>query len=94
MKLEKKGIFIKDTTSFYLAAVSMALGNLHQDGIIYRNLKLENIMLNQQGHVKLTDFGLCKESIHDGTVTCTFCGTIGYMAPEILMRRDHKRAVD
>uniref|UniRef100_A0AAQ5YJC0 Ribosomal protein S6 kinase n=1 Tax=Amphiprion ocellaris TaxID=80972 RepID=A0AAQ5YJC0_AMPOC len=59
-----------------------------------KHLKPENIMLNNNGHVKLTDFGLCKESIHDGTVTHTFCGTIEYMAPEILMRSGHNRAVD
>uniref|UniRef100_A0A8C8LMB4 Ribosomal protein S6 kinase n=1 Tax=Oncorhynchus tshawytscha TaxID=74940 RepID=A0A8C8LMB4_ONCTS len=59
-----------------------------------QDLKPENIMLNNQGHVKLTDFGLCKESIHGGTVTHTFCGTIEYMAPEILMRSGHNRAVD
>uniref|UniRef100_A0A8C9T8D9 Ribosomal protein S6 kinase n=1 Tax=Scleropages formosus TaxID=113540 RepID=A0A8C9T8D9_SCLFO len=94
MQLEREGIFMEDTACFYLAEISMALGHLHQNGIIYRDLKPENIMLNNQGHVKLTDFGLCKESIHDGTVTHTFCGTIEYMAPEILMRSGHNRAVD
>uniref|UniRef100_A0A2R8ZZQ8 non-specific serine/threonine protein kinase n=1 Tax=Pan paniscus TaxID=9597 RepID=A0A2R8ZZQ8_PANPA len=94
MQLEREGIFMEDTACFYLAEISMALGHLHQKGIIYRDLKPENIMLNHQGHVKLTDFGLCKESIHDGTVTHTFCGTIEYMAPEILMRSGHNRAVD
>ncbi|XP_054312966.2 ribosomal protein S6 kinase beta-1-like isoform X2 [Pongo pygmaeus] len=94
MQLEREGIFMEDTACFYLAEISMALGHLHQKGIIYRDLKPENIMLNHQGHVKLTDFGLRKESIHDGTVTQTFCGTIKYMAPEILMRSGHNRAVD
>ncbi|XP_069767081.1 ribosomal protein S6 kinase beta-1 isoform X4 [Narcine bancroftii] len=94
MQLEREGIFMEDTACFYLAEISMALGHLHQKGIIYRDLKPENIMLNHQGHVKLTDFGLCKESIHDGAVTHTFCGTIEYMAPEILMRSGHNRAVD
>ncbi|XP_063059363.1 ribosomal protein S6 kinase beta-1 [Engraulis encrasicolus] len=94
MQLEREGIFMEDTACFYLAEISMALGHLHQKGIIYRDLKPENIMLNDKGHVKLTDFGLCKESIHDGTVTHTFCGTIEYMAPEILMRSGHNRAVD
>lgn len=94
MQLEREGIFMEDTACFYLAEISMALGHLHQKGIIYRDLKPENIMLNNNGHVKLTDFGLCKESIHDGIVTHTFCGTIEYMAPEILMRSGHNRAVD
>ncbi|XP_063574690.1 ribosomal protein S6 kinase beta-1-like isoform X12 [Pongo abelii] len=94
MQLEREGIFMEDTACFYLAEISMALGHLRQKGIIYRDLKPENIMLNHQGHVKLTDFGLRKESIHDGTVTHMFCGTIKYMAPEILMRSGHNRAVD
>uniref|UniRef100_A0A8C5P1M7 Non-specific serine/threonine protein kinase n=1 Tax=Jaculus jaculus TaxID=51337 RepID=A0A8C5P1M7_JACJA len=89
MQLEREGMFMEDTACFYLAKISMALGHLHQKWIIYRDLKPENIMLNHQGHVKLTDFGLCKESIHDGTVTHTFCGTIKYMAPKILMRSGH-----
>ena len=63
-------------------------------GIIYRDLKPENILLDAHGHVKLTDFGLCKESIDESTVTHTFCGTIEYMAPEILTRTGHGKAVD
>ncbi|KAM6466067.1 ribosomal protein S6 kinase beta-2 [Liasis olivaceus] len=94
MQLEREGIFLEDTACFYLSEITLALGHLHFNGIIYRDLKPENIMLNSQGHIKLTDFGLCKESIHDGAVTHTFCGTIEYMAPEILMRSGHNRAVD
>ncbi|PKK17325.1 ribosomal protein S6 kinase, 70kDa, polypeptide 2 [Columba livia] len=79
MQLEREGIFLEDTACFYLSEITLALGHLHSHGIIYRDLKPENIMLNSQGHIKLTDFGLCKESIHDGAVTHTFCGTIEYM---------------
>ncbi|KAG7266085.1 hypothetical protein CRUP_026722 [Coryphaenoides rupestris] len=94
MQLEKEGIFMEDTACFYLGEITLALGHLHSNGIIYRDLKPENIMLSSQGHIKLTDFGLCKESIHGGAVTHTFCGTIEYMAPEILTRSGHNRAVD
>ncbi|XP_047373247.1 ribosomal protein S6 kinase beta-2 isoform X3 [Sciurus carolinensis] len=79
--LEREGIFLEDTACFYLAEITLALGHLHSQGIIYRDLKPENIMLNSQGHIKLTDFGLCKESIHEGAVTHTFCGTIEYIHP-------------
>lgn len=92
--LEKEGIFLEDVASFYLKEIVLALEHLHQEGIIYRDLKPENVLLDAQGHVKLTDFGLCKESIQDGTVTHTFCGTIEYMAPEILMHSGHGKAVD
>lgn len=67
------------SNSFYLSEIILALGHLHKLGIIYRDLKPENILLDAQGHVKLTDFGLCKEHIQEGIVTHTFCGTIEYM---------------
>ncbi|XP_022666618.1 ribosomal protein S6 kinase beta-1-like isoform X2 [Varroa jacobsoni] len=94
MHLEREGIFLEDTACFYLAEITCALEHLHREGIIYRDLKPENILLDADGHVKLTDFGLCKESIQEGDMTNTFCGTIEYMAPEILMRTGHAKAVD
>nr|KAF7419774.1 hypothetical protein H0235_010071 [Vespula pensylvanica] len=92
--LNDEGIFLEDTACFYLSEIILALQHLHLQGIIYRDLKPENILLDAEGHIKLTDFGLCKEHIQDGTVTHTFCGTIEYMAPEILMRSGHGKAVD
>jgi p70 ribosomal S6 kinase len=94
MQLEREGIFMEDMASFYLAEILLALEHLHSEGIIYRDLKPENILLNSQGHIKLTDFGLCKESIFEGSQTHTFCGTIEYMAPEILLRHGHDKSVD
>lgn len=94
MHLEREGIFMEDTACFYLSEIVLALEHLHKLGIIYRDLKPENIMLNKQGHVVLTDFGLCKESLEEGSMTHTFCGTIEYMAPEIVSRSGHGKDVD
>ncbi|XP_023310898.1 ribosomal protein S6 kinase beta-1-like [Anoplophora glabripennis] len=94
MHLEREGIFLEDTACFYLSEIILALEHLHGQGIIYRDLKPENILLDAQGHVKLTDFGLCKEHIREGILTHTFCGTIEYMAPEILTRHGHGKEVD
>lgn len=94
MQLEREGIIMEDSASFYLAEIVLALEHLHAQGIIYRDLKPENVLLDKDGHVKLTDFGLCKEAIMEGAVTHTFCGTIEYMAPEILTRSGHGKAVD
>ncbi|CAF0882631.1 unnamed protein product [Adineta steineri] len=94
MQLEREGIFMDDMACFYLSEILLGLEHLHKEGIIYRDLKPENILLDAQGHVKLTDFGLCKESIYEGGQTNTFCGTIEYMAPEILTRSGHGKAVD
>ncbi|KAF8357334.1 rsks-1 [Pristionchus pacificus] len=94
MHLEREGIFLEDTAAFYLSEIVVSLEHLHEQGIIYRDLKPENILLDAKGHVKLTDFGLCKETLDAEEKTHTFCGTIEYMAPEILMRCGHDKAVD
>lgn len=94
MQLQKERMLMEDTAIFYLSQIVLALEHLHTNGIIYRDLKSENIMLDREGHVKLTDFGCVKESASD-EINYTFCGTVEYMAPEILNRSGrHGKEVD
>ncbi|CAF0731502.1 unnamed protein product [Rotaria sp. Silwood1] len=86
--------FSEERTRFYIAEIACVIGYLHSRKIIYRDVKLENILLDRFGHIKLVDFGLCKTNVPFGQTTVTFCGTPQYIAPEILRMTSYTNAID
>jgi protein-serine/threonine kinase len=92
--LSRAGRFSEGRCRFYAAEILLAIEYLHRLNIIYRDLKPENILLDADGHVKLTDFGLSKEGIQDNFSARSMCGTPEYLAPEILNKHGHGKAVD
>ncbi|XP_061033697.1 ribosomal protein S6 kinase alpha-6 isoform X9 [Eubalaena glacialis] len=102
-RLSKEVLFTEEDVKFYLAELALALDHLHRLGIVYRDLKPENILLDEIGHIKLTenfgpvhfkDFGLSKESVDQEKKAYSFCGTVEYMAPEVVNRRGHSQSAD
>uniref|UniRef100_H3AQU0 Ribosomal protein S6 kinase alpha-5 n=1 Tax=Latimeria chalumnae TaxID=7897 RepID=H3AQU0_LATCH len=94
--LYQRDHFTEDEVRIYIGEIILALEHLHKLGIVYRDIKLENILLDSDGHVVLTDFGLSKEFLTDEKErTYSFCGTIEYMAPEIIRgKMGHGKSVD
>merc|ERR1719230_638383 len=92
--LSRAGRFSEGRALFYTAETTSAIAYLHSLRIIYRDLKPENLLLDADGHCKITDFGLSKEGIEDNISAKTMCGTPEYLAPEIVEKKGHGRAVD
>jgi len=89
--LRKAGRFPNETSRFYAGEIALVFEHLHDLTIIYRDLKPENLLLNREGHCKVTDFGFAKKVEYR---TWTLCGTPEYLAPEIILSKGHGKAVD
>jgi len=93
--LARYGPFKEDRARLYLAQAATAILHLHENNIVYRDMKPENILLDSAGNIKLTDFGLSKIlKIEDAYKTKTLCGTAAYQAPEMILRQSYSTEVD
>ncbi|KAE9004991.1 hypothetical protein PR003_g3540 [Phytophthora rubi] len=86
--------FDENTTRFYAAEVLAALSELHANGVVYRDLKPENVLLDAQGHVKLADFGFAKQNMSPEQRTYSFCGSPEYLSPEMVKKAGHGMETD
>jgi len=93
--LATERMFPEVTAAFYMAEMVLALDHLHHTvGVLYRDLKPENCLLDAEGHLLLTDFGLSKVAVDGHTRSNSFCGTVEYMAPEVILGHHYGHAVD
>lgn len=89
-----KRLFNDTQNKIWIAQIVLGIEHLHKLNIIYRDLKLDNIMLTKEGNVKIADFGLCKEKIGFNTVTYTYCGTLDTIAPEVILQKGYTKDCD
>ncbi|KAE8636594.1 hypothetical protein XENTR_v10003051 [Xenopus tropicalis] len=93
-KWTKNPQFDYEASIFYSASVVLGLEFLHEHNIVHRDLKLENVLLDESGYIKISDFGLCKMGMGVGDLTKSFVGTPYYVAPEIFKREPYGKEVD
>ena len=84
----------EDRARMYAAEVLLALEELHKRDIIFRDLKPDNVVIDEEGHALLTDFGLSKEGVMTDLTTKSFCGSVAYLAPEMLKKAGHGKSLD
>ncbi|OMJ88477.1 hypothetical protein SteCoe_9606 [Stentor coeruleus] len=92
--LHNLGRLTEDQAKFYFAEILLGIEYLHEQNIAYRDLKPENVLLDIDGHIRITDFGLSKENIDSRSRSYSFCGSPEYMSPEMLRALGHGREVD
>lgn len=92
--INKERHFTEDITRFFAAEIVLAIEELHKNNIIYRDLKPDNVLIDQNGHAILTDFGLSKQGVEDEDLASSFCGSLAYLAPEMVKQSGHNKSVD
>jgi len=85
---------VEPRAKLYAAEILLAIQSLHKRDIIFRDLKPDNVVIDEYGHTKLTDFGLSKEGVQNNTSARSFCGSLAYLAPEMLKKSGHGKSVD
>lgn len=93
--LEIEHYFSESKAKLYITEILLALEALHKENIVYRDLKPDNVLMDEEGHVLLTDFGLSRENVRKGEAGAkSFCGSYAYLAPEMVKKKGHGKTVD